>query len=369
MRVLITGARAPAALHLARLLHGAGYHVVMADSLRHTVGAASNACAHFVLLPAANGDAAAYGRAIHTAVADHRIELVIPTCEEVFHLAHLWTQDAPGIPLFAPDLSVLLAAHNKYRFIQTVKALGLVAPETVLLSSQADLDAVRDRAADLVFKPVWSRFATDVLIRPKRLKITPTSARPWVAQEFIGGEEICVYALAHQGRVMAQAAYRPIYRAGRGAGIAFAPITDPAVDHFVTRFAQGTGWTGQVSFDLMRRPDGAVLPLECNPRATSGIHFFRHPKGFVDALNGSSPARPDVATPQAVRAALLLYGPAQHPMEIWRDLWHMGDALAWPGDPAPAWQQIPATLEVAAIALRHRISLTKAATRDISFDG
>lgn len=369
MRVLIAGARAPAALHLARLLHGAGHHVVMADSLRHTVGAVSRACADFALLPAANGDSAAYGRVVHKAVVHHRIDMVIPTCEEVFHLARLWTDDAPDARLFAPALPVLLAAHNKYQFIQTVQGLGFAAPETTLLTSQADLDAVRGRASGLVFKPVWSRFATDVLIRPKRVKIIPTPVRPWVAQEFIQGDEICVYALAHQGRVMAQAAYHPTYRAGRGAGIGFAPVTDAGVDDFVARFAEGTGWTGQLSFDLIRHADGTILPLECNPRATSGIHFFRHSKGFSDALNGGAPVQPDVTTPQAVRLALLLYGPLKHPLRVWGDLWRMGDVMAWPGDPAPVWQQFPATLEVAATALRHRMSLTKAATRDISFDG
>lgn len=369
MRVLITGARAPAALHLARLLHGAGHHVVMADSLRHTVGEASRACADFALLPAANGDSAAYRRAVHTAVADHCIDMVIPTCEEVFHLASLWGDNAPKASLFAPALPTLLAAHNKYAFIQTVKGLGLTAPETTLLTSQADLDAVRDRAADLVFKPVWSRFATDVLIRPKRVKIIPTPMRPWVAQEFIQGDEICVYALANQGRVMAQAAYHPAYRAGPGAGIGFAPVTDAGIDDFVARFAEGTGWTGQLSFDLIRRANGTVLPLECNPRATSGIHFLRNSDGFADALNGDVQVQPDVTTPQAVRLALLLYGPLQHPLRLWRDLWRMGDVMAWPGDPAPIWQQIPSTLELAAIALRHRISLTRAATHDISFDG
>ena len=369
MRILITGARAPAALHLARLMHGAGHHVVMADSLRRTVSAASRACADYVILPPANGDFTTYATAIRSAIIDHHIDLVVPTCEEVFFLAKIWAEDPPDAPLLAPDQATLLSAHNKHAFIQTAMGLGLPVPETTLLTSVPDLDKVRDRARALVFKPVWSRFARDVLIRPDHVDIVPSDERPWVAQDFVAGTEVCVYAMAHAGRVAAISAYRPIYRAGKGAGIAFVPVSDPAIDRFVATFAAGTGWTGQISFDLMQQDDGTILPLECNPRATSGIHFFRDPDRFAAAFFGQGTVAPDCTGLQAVKLALLLYGPAQQPFGVWRDLWRAGDVMRWPGDPAPGRQQFAATLEIAGIALRRRMSLTAASTHDIEWDG
>ena len=369
MRVLITGARAPAALHLARLLHGAGHHVVMADGLRRTVSGVSRACAAFVHLPAANGDAGTYATAIRSAITTHEISLVIPTCEEVFHLAAIWADTPMGAPLFAPELATVLAAHNKYTFIETAKTFGLPVPQTRLLTSAQDLEAVRHHAASLVFKPVWSRFARDVLIRPERITFTPIPERPWVAQDFVAGTEVCVYAIAHAGQVAALSAYRPTYRAGKGAGIAFVPVSDPAIDRFVATFVAGTGWTGQVSFDLIVQEDGRILPLECNPRATSGIHFFRNPDRFAPAFFGQGAVAPDVIGLQAVKLALLLYGPAQRPVGVWRDLWRAAEVMHWPGDPAPGRQQLAATLEVAGIALRRRISLTAASTFDIEWNG
>ncbi len=368
-RILITGARAPAALHLARLLHDGGHHVVMADSLRQTISSVSRACAAYVLLPAANRDGAVYADAIKAAIADHAIELVVPTCEEVFHLATIWQDGTMDAPLLAPDLDMLVRAHNKYDFTELAGSLGLAVPDTRLLQSEADVALLRAQSGHLVFKPVWSRFATDVFIRPEVPTIAPSTARPWVAQDFVAGDEVSVYALAYAGRLVAWSAYRSPYRAGKGAGIAFVRDDDPAVGAFVARFVEGTAWTGQVSFDLIRQQTGALVAIECNPRATSGVHFFRDPQVFAAAFPGGTKVRPDVTGLQAVKAAMWVYGPWQAPRRFRKDIKAAQDVLVWPDDPAPAQQQLAATIELAYVALRRRISLARAATYDIAWDG
>ena len=240
------------------------------------------------------------------------------------------------------------------------------------------LSDLRPAAAPLVFKPVWSRFASRVLLRPQPWEIEalhPTPQAPWVAQEFLEGEELSVYAIAQNGRLQAFSLYRSIYRAGKGAGICFEPVENGQARAFVTRFAAGTRWTGQLSFDLIRQPDGTVLPLECNPRATSGLHFFRDPHRFVKAVaTGEGSVEPDVLRPQTVRLALWLYGlpAALRAGDIGgflRTLKGADEVLDWPGDPAPKRAQARALAEIAGVALRHRISLQRASTRDIEWDG
>lgn len=338
----------------------------MADSLRQTISAVSRACAAFVLLPAANGDRAVYAAAVRAAVADHAIDLVVPTCEEVFHLAAIGPMDAP---LFAPEMPMLAQAHNKFEFTKLAETLGLAVPDTRLLQNDADVDIVRARSADLVFKPVWSRFATDVLIRPAHVAIAPTPARPWVAQDYVAGDEISVYAVAHAGRVAAVAGYRSLHRAGNGAGIAFARDDDPAIARYVAQFAEGTGWTGQLSFDLVREASGRLIAIECNPRTTSGVHFFRTPDAFSQAFLGEGTQPPDVSGLQALKAAMWAYGPWQAPRRFWADMKAASEVLDWPDDPAPARKQFAATCEIARVALRHRIGLARASTHDIAWDG
>ena len=369
LRVLITGARAPAALHLARLLHGAGHRVITADSLRWPLAAASDASAAYVRLPPANGLCGIYGTAIRDALRAHNIDLVIPTCEEIFYLAALWERENMPATLFAPRMQLLRSAHNKFAFVATAQSLDLAVPKTVLLQSNDDVSALKTPSQDLVFKPVWSRFATDVLVQPGNVLITPTAANPWVAQEFIAGQEQCVYAVAVKGRLVMLSSYQPTYRAGKGAGIAFKPIVDAGIRAFVERFVEGTAWHGQVSFDFIKRSDGTVVAIECNPRATSGIHFFDAPMPFANALLEGVMCKPEVTQTLGVKAAMLLYGPSQNLRGCWRDINEMADVIARPDDMRPARRQLLATLEFAAIALRNRTSLTQATTQDIAWNG
>jgi hypothetical protein len=376
--ILITGARAPVALHLARLLHGAGLRIILADTPARPIAAASKACARFHRLPPPRFEPQAYAEAVEGLVRAERIGLIIPTCEEVFHLALVWRERSMPAALFAPAIDLLAEVHNKHAFIRLADRLGLAVPETTLLASRDDLEAVRDCSHALVFKPVWSRFASHVLLRPTPEAldaIAPSPATPWVAQRFIEGEEISAYAVAREGRLKALALYRSPHRAGKGAGIFFERIEDAAARDLVERIVAGTSWTGQISFDLMREPDGRVLPLECNPRAVSGLHFFRDPVRFVDAVLGTGPdVTPDVTAPQTVRLAMWIYGlPGalrSGGFGRFRKAMQAGqELLDWPGDSGPIRAQWPALREVAGVAWRERISLQAASTRDIEWNG
>ncbi|RJT34957.1 hypothetical protein D3227_22650 [Mesorhizobium waimense] len=377
--ILVTGARAPVALHLARLLHGAGRRVILADSPARPIAAASTACARYRRLPPPRFEPAAYAEAVEALVRAESIDLVIPTCEEVFYLALAWRERAIPARLFAPGIELLAQVHDKHAFVRLAESLGLAVPETTLLQSAADLDAVRSHSRDLVFKPVWSRFASQVLLRPlpgALDAISPSPAAPWVAQRFVPGNEISAYAVARDGALKAFSLYRSLYRAGKGASIYFEPVEDPAARHLVERIVAATGWSGQISFDLMREADGRVLPLECNPRAVSGLHFFRDPLRFADALlgTGAEVRPPDVATPQTVRLAMWIYGlPAALRSGGLRGFRHAmreaDDLLDWPDDPAPKKAQWRALAEIAGLAWRERISLQAASTRDMEWNG
>ena len=376
--ILITGARAPVALHLARLLHDAGARVILADTPARPIAAASKACARYYRLPPPRFEPQAYAEAVEALIRAQGIELTIPTCEEVFYLALAWRGRTMPAQLFAPDIDLLAEVHNKHSFIRLAERLGVEVPETTLLGSRDNVQAVRGISRDLVFKPAWSRFASHVLLRPRPETldaIAPSPAMPWVAQRFIEGDEISAYAVARDGKLKALALYRSRYRAGKGAGIFFEPVEDDAARALVERVVAGTAWTGQISFDLMREAGGRVLPLECNPRAVSGLHFFRDPARFADAVLGDGEeVQPDVTAPQTVRLAMWIYGlPAALRAdgfgEFRKAMREGQELLDWPGDSAPVTAQWRALAEIAGVALQQRISLQAASTRDIEWNG
>lgn len=378
LNILITGARAPVALHLARLFHYAGHRVVLADTPAYPIAAASRACTAYRRLPAPRFAPDAYLERLTTVIREEHIDLIIPACEEIFYLGQIWRDHKMTTHLFAPAMDLLACVHHKYNFIRLTEYLGLAVPNTILLQSQDDLRAMRSRSRQFVFKPVWSRFASHVLLCPQPHildKISPTITAPWVAQEFIDGDEISVYAVANKGTLKALSSYRSIFRAGKGAGVCFRPVEDFAARSFVQTFVSGTNWTGQISFDLMQTREGGILPLECNPRATSGVHFFTQPKEFANAfLASGKEVFPDFVGMQGVKLAVWLFGLPQalktgNIQKFRRSLHDTLELLDWPDDSGPRKAQMRALREVACIAIKQRISLQKASTHDIEWNG
>lgn len=374
-RILITGARAPVALHLCRLLASDDCDVVLADTYDHPLSRASNRHSGYVKLPPPRYDLNGYAAALGKAVAEYSIDLIVPTCEEVFFLAILADQGRLGAPLLAPDLAMLTAVHNKHTFMELAAGYGLAVPDTWLVTSTDDLPATDP--TQTVYKPVWSRFGSEVLIKPtpaQLARITPTKTAPWVAQAFVAGQELSVYAIARDGIPLGYSAYTSVFKAGQGAGVCFAPVRDEAVRSWVYDFIRQSEWSGQISFDMIRRDDGTVLPLECNPRATSGLHFFGDQATFADAVWTGKTVAPDVDGQLASRLALWIYGLPQAMktgrLKAFRQSRRTaGEILDWPNDRGPVKAQFRALAEIARIAIKQRISLQQASTRDIEWNG
>lgn len=374
--LLITGARAPVALHLARLFTTAGHRVWLADTHRFPLSRATRFAEGYVRLPSPHDGVADYGRAVEVAVAAHRIDLVVPTCEEVFFLAAARDLHRAAIELFAPPFHTLARAHHKAVFASEATGLGADPPRTDLVASVDELTDVAD-AGERVLKPAWSRFASRVLVRPDPSDLTalrPSPPDPWLVQDYLPGDEICCYAVARNGLLLAFAAYRPLHRAGLGAGIAFEPVEEPVARRFVAGYAARQRWTGQLSFDFRRDAHGALHVLECNPRATSGLHFFAAGDGLPRTILAGASASPTDLRPMTVPLAMLVYGlPAAlrrgRGRDWWADVRRMGDILDFPGDRLFFGAQLLSLAEIALIAARQRRTLQQAATWDIEWNG
>ena len=134
--VLITGARSPAALEIARLLQGVGAVVHVADSLQPMLAAGSKSVTQSHVVPSPRQQSAAFAAAISAIVDRHQIDVVIPTCEEVLYLAAAVSEGCK-IPLLASGFQILEELHNKFKFIELAERIGIAVPRTVLLQSIA----------------------------------------------------------------------------------------------------------------------------------------------------------------------------------------------------------------------------------------
>jgi hypothetical protein len=374
-RVLVTSARSPAAVEIARLLHLAGIEVHVADSVSPMLAAGSKAVTASHNVPPVRRDMMTYGSAIAGLVERHAIDLIIPTCEEIFYLAAL-RGCGHTFQLFGPDFATLERLHNKFTFILLAQELGIEVPATQLLETQHDIDGIAVKDGSVIFKPVYSRFGLHVCSANQKAGIHPTPGRPWIVQERLTGEELCSYGIARDGRLLALAVYRPRYRIGQAASYYFEPVQNEAVRGLASKVIKATNYTGQISFDVFALPDGRVLPIECNPRATSGVHLFAGRQDiarlFVEnpQVEGLLQPGPD-ATCMIGAAMAILGGPAAllgNPKGWWRDFKSARDVLSF-GEDNLNGRALKVLLGTVVSAIARRQSLRSISTNDIEWDG
>ncbi len=275
------------------------------------------------------------------------------------------------------DFELIHRLHHKGLFAALTQTFMLRSPETHLLNDENAIHALAAQASDWVFKPAYSRFAVNTLIRPSSaqlLKVKPTKAQPWVAQRFIAGQEFCTYSLLVNGQLTAHACYQPRYRVGQGAGIYLQAATDPAIHEFVREFGRATQYTGQVGFDFMQDALGQCHVLECNPRATSGVHFLADaPAQLVHALLGTD-SFSDIAPstqPHMVGLAMLLFAASRNVFSkvFWQDFKRAQDVIVQSHDYGPFLSQPLSLIELAWIAITNRQALLDATTDGIAWNG
>ena len=365
MRVLLTGARAPAALELARLCARAGHTVHVADTYHWHICRGSRHITGAHVLPAPRGAPDAYVTAVQTLVEALQIDVIVPTCEEIFHLAA--HRDALGTRIACEPLSVLGALHDKWRFMTACDAADVRRPATWLLAHADDLSALPHGM--YIVKPRYSRFATRVLAwrTGDALPVLDgVHERAWIAQERLIGPSLSTWSVSTRGRLDAHVTYAVDVTAGpRGAAIAFHTVRHDGVATWVRQFLAHHRLSGQFAFDFIDS-DAGLMAIECNPRSTSGIHCLRAMPDVVGTL-----LDPDATAPTATREpkpeqyfrsrlALLMYGRTRRPG---------AGLLDAADDPWPRRLQWIAWTHLLAASACARTDPRRWSTRDIEWNG
>lgn len=378
MRVLILGGRAPVALDHARRFAAHGWTPIIADSAACRLSAWSGSVHGVVRLPQPRQALALFGKHLARVIADEHIDLVLPTCEEVFYVSRVRGQLPESCEVFAAPFEQLKQLHSKWTFLALARDCGATVPDSACVP---ELAAAREWAAGrpVVLKPEFSRFGVHVRLYPDGIPdAAPTLpvVGPWVVQSFKSGRELCSYGIAREGRLMAHVAYEPSYRIAHSSSYFFEPVCSTRIETFVENFVARAGFTGQISFDWILGEDGELSVLECNPRAISGLHLFDVHAALPAAIYGGPTTRlePQNARPRMIASVMLAVGlpDALRRGDLrrwWADWSRAADVLAVPGDRRPAIGACADLLSHAGTALRNGCSIRAATTHDIEWDG
>jgi hypothetical protein len=380
-RILLTGGRAPASLELARGLAAGGCTVISAESVPFTLVGLSRAVRRDHRVPAPRQDPTGFTWNLLDIVRREAIDSVVGTCEEIFHIVRGREVLDPHVEVFAPTAAQMRRLHHKGEFPAWARSLGLAVPETAVFdSSDALRDRIRSDGEGLVVKPAFSRFATHVRIGvsdPAWVDGVEVSARvPWVVQERLCGRRLCSWSVVREGRVRAHAVYPMAWSTTTGAALRWEAVEVPEVDAWVEAFARESGVTGQLAFDWFVDPERGPIPIECNPRLTSGVHLFGSGNGaLAEAFFGDSPSilRPQAPRPSAVVLALVLYGgPERKELgtgAALRELVTSRDVLWQWTDPLPFLLNWLGYLVFVWWSVREGVSPMAASTWDIEWNG
>ncbi|ODP26255.1 hypothetical protein PTI45_04095 [Paenibacillus nuruki] len=418
-RILITGGRAPVALEWARLLHRNGHYVYVTESSRYHLCRVSSAVVESFQVPPPRQQPQLYLSALEQLIIEHQIDLLLPTCEEIFYIAQGLERLQRVCRVLTPSLSTLHTLHHKGKFIEQVIINNQAAPITFSVAEPStdsyDYSVPDAEGHTFVRKPIYSRFASRVImpweirriIASKKQKTTANTiittettvmnkqyeSSAWIAQQYIKGKAICTYSLVHKGIVIAHATYTSNYRTSRtGASVYFEAIEHNKAYEWVCQFVQGipvedqhpsnTAFCGQISFDFIEEDSTGILyPIECNPRTTSGIHLFQHQDTMIQALlDPESIAQSGQVIMPAVGIARVLTLPMwiagikyNRDWQAWKNWWNglhqATDVVYQADDRKPFWEQFRLVAQALRTCRTERISLTEALTHDIEWNG
>ena len=376
--VLILGGRAPVAADHARRFARQGWTVHVGDSIPCRISGWSHVVRSTVALASPRFDPAAFIAGLSQAVRRHAIDLVIPTCEEVFYLSRYRHALPSSCRILADDFDKLRTLHSKWEFLQLAGSCGGDPPASALVRS---IGEAKDwaKGAPVVLKPEFSRFGVHVRLYPGGMPADAPELADlgrWVVQHYRHGQELCSYSVADEGRLVAHAVYLPKYRLRRSSSYYFAHHASARIAAFAARFVAQQRFTGQVSFDWIDAGNDSPAVIECNPRAISGVHLFGAGDLLPAALAGTARAlvTPSVGRARMIAPVMASAGLAQAlangRVSTWRrDFLAADDVIGVAGDRLPLAGATADMGSYLLLSLRQRCTLREAATRDIEWDG
>ena len=370
---LLTVGRFPKALTLARSLHRHGVRVLVADPLERQLCSVSRSVSKNYQVTAPNNDIRAWETDILDIIDEEQVTDLIPVSEEVCHVANLAPKLPEHVRYVGPSTSWIRKWHDKLAFVSHAIDRGVTAP-SVFTTADPEARGLVSRT-ECVLKPRRGCSGTDVSFIPPGSKLPPPS-NDLLVQRKVEGTHLCTLSWVASGRVMATASYRGTTHSGTVAvGFKSAP-TPFSVQQWIEQFVSDTDTTGFISFDFILDRCGIPWGIECNPRASSGIHFFK--EAWLGAAVMGETSTPASIIPAGKRAqwsystlteAYKFFLQMRIPelLRCCRDLLASRDVVWSWQDPLPFILMTPLCWEFIWKSVRERIPIGDASQYDIAW--
>ncbi|MEK9624477.1 MAG: ATP-grasp domain-containing protein [Halieaceae bacterium] len=370
---LLTVGRFPKALTLARGLHRHGVRVLVADPLKRQLCSVSRSVSKNYQVAAPNADIRAWERDILEIIDREQVTDLVPVSEEVCHVANLAPKLPAHVRYVGPSTPWIAQWHDKLAFVSHAIDRGVTAP-SVFTTADPEARALV-RQTECVLKPRRGCSGTDISFLPPGSSLPPPS-NELLVQRKVEGAHLYTISWVEDGQVMATASYRGSTHSGTVAvGFQSAP-TPFSVKQWIEQFVADTGTTGFLSFDFILDRGGIPWGIECNPRASSGIHFID--EAWLGAAVMGKASTPASITPAGKRAQWSYSTLTEAYKHLWRlrapqllrclrDLLVSRDVVWSWRDPLPFLLMTPLCWEFIWKSIRERMPIGDASQCDIAW--
>ena len=370
---MLTLGRLPKALDIAEAMSKAGCRVIIAEPAAWHLCRVSRYVAKSIQVPSPNDHQQAYVDALLRIIKDEQVSIVVPVSEEALHASLIDTALPQGVRLFAPPHQQMRELHDKNRFCALAKNLGLAVPETFLLGSQAAEQFAQ--ANNYILKPSCTCSGQGFSAHTKGEKLPDANTLPQtLVQSKMTGALKSTFSICHEGRVIGTVVYRASILSGTVA-IAFERLDqEQAIQSWIETFVRATQYSGFIAFDMMEDDHGVPHAIECNPRATSGIHFINREDiagAILDPKSQTSLRMRDYPVmyqfwPALTETQMALFNRDQFGEKV-RTMWAAKEVnFSW-SDPLPLWLMPFTSWQIMKRAFINGESFGEASTHDIAW--
>lgn len=302
MKILITGGRSLIAFELANCFLNFGHEVHIADVFKPYIWRKLKNKIHFHNYPSPNLKNKEFRKWVVEFYENIKPDLIIPINEEIFYWAKICNKN--NIPIIAPKFEDLIMLHSKFEFNKMILSLGLNAPKTQIAKPNM-------MGENMVFKREFSRFGESILIKPKIASFLEIKNNPMLAQEYIEGVDYSFYSLVCNHQILLFSAYKSNWRTKGGAAICFETIDIDiaiAAKNIAQKIGQKIDGFVQISCDFRIDKNGKIWLIECNPRATSGIHNIIYDWSKINSAFIEKKPQEIIPKGAKIGIAMIVYG-------------------------------------------------------------
>ena len=234
-------------------------------------------------------DGKSYVKQVVEAVRQRGVGLVVPVgFVDMVLLSKHRNQLPENVLLLSPEEEELRRAADKAQLASLCEKLGLLYPRTVRLTEGSWRGVVEELGLPLVVKGVGDAAHPQYAFTEEQLEqIMAERKGEMLAQEFVAGWGAGYFAVAHEGRVVAEYVHRRVVELhpSGGASLVACLGREPELFCLGRRLVGALKWTGAIMVEFRREAEsGDYYVLEVNPKfwgslelATSlGLDFPRY---------------------------------------------------------------------------------------------